>query len=100
LNIKWEYWTKMSEIERNGMESVKRSDAMSDENVKNIERFYEKESVTLLTQKTVSSKTGKQKMVLTETLQQAHKRFLTENPTIKVSLSHFRKMRPVEVLTV
>ena len=26
LNIKWEYWTKMSEIERNGMESVKRSD--------------------------------------------------------------------------
>ena len=50
--------------------------------------------------KTVSSKTGKQKMVLTETLQQAHKRFLTENPTIKVSLSHFHKMRPVEVLTV
>ena len=39
-------------------------------------------------------------MVLTETVQQAHKRFLTENPTIKVSLSHFRKMRPVEVLTV
>ena len=32
----------MSEIERNGMESVNRSDAMSDENVKNIERFYEK----------------------------------------------------------
>ena len=39
-------------------------------------------------------------MVLTETLQEAHKRFLTENLTTKVSLSHFRKMRPVEVLTV
>jgi len=100
LDIKWEHWMRMSEIEKNGQENEKRSDAFSDEAVKNIERFYEYESVHLPLKKTVSGKTLKQKRVLTDTLTQVHKRFLQDHPKLKVSLSHFRKLRPKEVLTV
>ncbi|XP_033727671.1 uncharacterized protein LOC117317004 [Pecten maximus] len=100
LEIKWEYWNRISRIEEEEKECVARNNAMPTNQVKQIQRFYLNESTTLPTKKTVSIKTGKQKSVMTDTLQQAHIRFLKENPYIKVSLSHFRKLRPKEVLTV
>lgn len=87
------------EIEKNGPENAKRTDAFTDETVKHIQRFYEYESVTLPMKRTVSCKTWKQKTVLTETLPKVHKRLLQDHPMLKVSLSHFRKSRSKEVLT-
>ncbi|XP_053391572.1 uncharacterized protein LOC123539851 [Mercenaria mercenaria] len=101
LGIKWEYWQRVSALENDSeTEQLKRSDAFSESKVENIQTFYQYESVTLPTKKTVSNKSLNQKKVLTETIQQIHKRFLNENPDLKVSLSQFRKLRPKEVLTV
>lgn len=100
LNMKWEYWNKVSQITEAEEECVRRNNSMPEENVQQIERFYLSESTILPTKKTVSIKTGKQKHIMTDTLQQAHIRFLKQNPSVKVSLIHFRKLRPKEVLTV
>lgn len=97
LDIKWKYWMEISASE---IDSIQRSDSLSSDTKQAIDRFYVQESVPLPTKATVSKKTGQQKSILTETIQKAHVRYCKENPTKKISLSQFRKMRPKEVLTV
>jgi len=97
LDIKWDYWQQISFLQE---EHVPRVDAMSDETKGHIKRFYATESVTLPNKRSVSLKSGKQKAVMTETLQQSHVKFRREHPGEKVSLSTFRKHRPKEVLCV
>lgn len=96
LDLKWSHWCKLSLLQQ---EEIPKSDSLSTETKDSIKTFYETESVTLPTKKTVL-KDGTQKKVLTETLQSAFSRFRHENPGQKISLSSFKKQRPKQILTM
>ena len=100
LNIKWEYWRRVSDIEQYGPQVSRRSDAMSDASKQEIHRFLVKESAPLPTRKTVNLKREKQKRILTGTLKETHLQFLKEHPNKNISLSQFRKLCPNDILTV
>ena len=98
INRKYLQKCKMNKFEM----TSKRSDAMSPETIDHIQHFYLRPdvSVELPTKKTVSKTTMRQKHILDKSLDAVHEQFRQENPSVKVSLSKFSKLRPKHVLKV
>ena len=67
LNIKWDYWSTVSVVTG---EEVRRSDAMSDEKIEHVKKFYLDESQVMPDKHHASLKTRLSKRQLGQTLQQ------------------------------
>ncbi|XP_069107941.1 uncharacterized protein [Argopecten irradians] len=100
LEVKFEYWQICCLLNVEEEPEMSRSNAMKCEERDRLEDFYKQEATTLASKKTVNLKTGEQKSIMMETIPRTYAKFITKFPGTKLSLSHFRKLRPKSVLTM